>query len=83
MKYYKNYKGGQDDQTGGEVNIHEHLSCLSFTQSILNSQPGSLKNKILFYEKVTDCNEICEARGVVGFCFGSSYLGLLRGSLAG
>ena len=27
--------------------------------------------------------ELCEARGVVVFCFGSSQLGLLRGSLAG
>ena len=28
-------------------------------------------------------DEVCEARGVVGFCFGSSYVGLLCGSLAG
>ena len=28
-------------------------------------------------------DEVCEARGVVGFCFGSSSVGLIRGSLAG
>ena len=36
---------------------------------------------IIFFFFVND--EVCEARGVVGFCFGSSYVGLLCGSLAG
>ena len=35
------------------------------------------------YVRKTGPDEVCEARGVVGFCFGSSYVGLLCGSLAG
>ena len=56
-----------------------NLKVLTNTTSNLSDFKATFRIIIFFFLN----DEVCEARGVVGFCFGSSYVGLLCGSLAG